>query len=97
MQHEAPDAFDGSPSAALLAGCGAFGPTRNPPHIAAPTHYSVAEPATVAGGRRRRAAADAGAPPMPEWWKVYQSDDLDALVAEGCSTARPSLPRHKAP
>lgn len=69
---------------ALLAGCGAFGPDRNPPHMAVPAHYSAAPEAaslTTADGVSQRLVADL--PPVPEWWKVYQCPELDALVAEG--------------
>jgi NodT family efflux transporter outer membrane factor (OMF) lipoprotein len=76
---------------AILTGCGAFGPDRNPPHMAVPTHYSASPEAaslTTADGVSQRLAADV--PPVPEWWKVYQCPELDALVAEGLAHS-PSL------
>jgi NodT family efflux transporter outer membrane factor (OMF) lipoprotein len=76
---------------ALLAGCGAFGPDRNPPHMAVPDHYSASPEAaslTTADGVSQRLVADL--PPVPAWWTVYQCPELDALVAEGLKNS-PSL------
>lgn len=76
---------------ALLAGCSAFGPDRNPPHMALPAHYSASHEGaslTTADGVSQQLAADL--PPLPAWWTVYQCPELDALVAEGL-THSPSL------
>jgi NodT family efflux transporter outer membrane factor (OMF) lipoprotein len=74
-----------------LAACTAFGPTRSPPQMPSPEHYSVATQARqlpAADGVAQSVAA--GAHPVPEWWKAYQSDDLDQLVEEGLENS-PSL------
>jgi len=74
-----------------VAACGAFGPERDPPHMASPEHYSAAgesERLPSADGVAQRLAFNARA--VPEWWKAYRSDALDALVDEGLSKS-PSL------
>jgi NodT family efflux transporter outer membrane factor (OMF) lipoprotein len=74
-----------------LAGCGAFGPERAPPQMASPVHYSVTQQAArlpAADGVAQR--LDLGARPVPQWWKAYQSDALNALVDEGLRNS-PSL------
>ena len=73
------------------AGCGAFGPERNPPKMPAPEHYAAETQTTTwsaAGGGTQQ--PDFGARPIPEWWKAYQSDALNALVEEGLKNS-PSL------
>jgi NodT family efflux transporter outer membrane factor (OMF) lipoprotein len=67
-----------------LSACTAFGPSRKPPKIPEPTHYAVdSQPAqtAVADGIAQQIAT--GARPVPEWWKEFGSDDLNALVDEG--------------
>src|ERR1700760_3659065 len=77
--------------ALTLSACTAFGPTRNPPKIEAVEHYSVATQAPQLPSADGVAQAVAtGAHPVPEWWKAYQSDDLNALVEEGLKNS-PSL------
>jgi NodT family efflux transporter outer membrane factor (OMF) lipoprotein len=74
-----------------LAGCGAFGPERSPPRMASPAHYSAAVEAAqlpAADGVAQQLAE--GARPVPQWWKAYGSDALDALVDEGLRNS-PSL------
>lgn len=49
-----------------------------------PAHYGAApQPSQTvqAGGVAQQ--FDVGAHPVPEWWRLYRSDALDALVAEG--------------
>src|SRR6266702_2044004 len=77
--------------ALAVSACTAFGPTRNPPKIPAAEHYSVATQAQqlpTADGVAQVIAT--GAHPVPEWWRSYQSDDLNALVEEGLKNS-PSL------
>jgi NodT family efflux transporter outer membrane factor (OMF) lipoprotein len=77
--------------ALAVTGCGAFGPDRNPPHMPTPAHYAATAEAAqmpLADGTAQRLAA--GERPLPEWWTLYQSDALNALVAEGL-TRSPSL------
>ncbi|RKP51791.1 efflux transporter outer membrane subunit [Pararobbsia silviterrae] len=74
-----------------LGGCGLFGPDRNPPQIASPEHYSVEGQAAqlpAADGVAQR--LDVGAQPVPQWWKAYRSDALNALIEEGFANS-PSL------
>lgn len=74
-----------------LAGCGAFGPERNPPKMPAPEHFAAGPQATnwpAADGVAQQ--PDIGARPVPEWWKAYDSDALNALVEEGLKNS-PSL------
>jgi NodT family efflux transporter outer membrane factor (OMF) lipoprotein len=74
-----------------LSGCGAFGPTRSPPAMPSPPHYSVAEQSAqlpTADGVAQRVSL--GAHAVPEWWKSYESPELDALVDEGLAHS-PSL------
>jgi len=77
--------------ASSIAACGAFGPPRTPPQMTSPAHYAAKEqsdqmPAADGAAQRLRA----GARPVPEWWKEYSSDALDALVDEGLRNS-PSL------
>jgi NodT family efflux transporter outer membrane factor (OMF) lipoprotein len=77
--------------ALAVAGCGAFGPPRTPPQMASPGRYTAKEQSLEmpdADGAAQRLRADA--PPVPEWWKEYGSDALDALVDEGLRNS-PSL------
>jgi NodT family efflux transporter outer membrane factor (OMF) lipoprotein len=67
-----------------LSACTAFGPDRKPPTIPSSAHYSVdtqaAQTASADGVAQQLAA---GARPVPEWWREFGSDDLNALVEEG--------------
>jgi NodT family efflux transporter outer membrane factor (OMF) lipoprotein len=76
---------------AVLAGCGAFGPPRDPPRLATGANYSVTAPAaqlSAADGMPQQLAQ--GAPPIRQWWKEYGSTELDALVEEALADS-PSL------
>jgi NodT family efflux transporter outer membrane factor (OMF) lipoprotein len=71
-------------SALSVAGCGAFGPDREPPKMPSPEHYSIGAQAgrlPAADGIAQR--MDLSGRPVPQWWKAYQSPELDALVEEG--------------
>jgi NodT family efflux transporter outer membrane factor (OMF) lipoprotein len=75
----------------LLSACTAFGPTRNPPKMPTPEHYSVSDQGAQlpqADGIAQTLAA--GNHPVPEWWKAYGSDELNQLVEEGLKNS-PSL------
>jgi NodT family efflux transporter outer membrane factor (OMF) lipoprotein len=75
----------------VLAGCGAFGPPRDPPHIPTSPNYSVTAPPAqlpTADGVAQRLAQNA--PPVRQWWKEYQSEELDSMVDEALAHS-PSL------
>jgi len=69
--------------ACALAAC-SFGPNGDAPAMPQPAHYG-AEPLPTqtvpAQGVTQQFVADAKA--VPEWWKLYRSDALNALVDEG--------------
>ena len=70
-------------AALLFAGC-ALAPDGHAPQVSDPAHYGAApQPAqtVAAGGTAQR--FDVGAEPVPQWWRLYGSDALDALVDEG--------------
>jgi len=76
-----------------VVACGAFGPERTPPQMASPGRYAAKDqslemPAADDDSAGQR--LNAGARPVPEWWKEYGSDALDALVDEGLRNS-PSL------
>ena len=67
-----------------ISGCTAFGPDRKPPPMPQPAHYSIeAQPGqtTEADGVSQQVIA--GARPVPDWWRAFGSEDLNALVEEG--------------
>ena len=67
----------------VLSAC-TFGPKGTPPEVASPAHYGV-EPqvAQTVSAEGVAQVFVVSAKPVPEWWKAYQSDALDALVDEG--------------
>lgn len=69
---------------AAIAGCTSLGPERTAPTMALSGQYP-ARPAgpllPVADGTAQQ--LDATLPPAAQWWTAYESDALDALVAEG--------------
>jgi len=70
-------------AASALAAC-SLGPTGEPPAMPSPAHYGQAAlPAqtATAGGVAQR--FDIGVQPVPNWWHLYGSAQLDALVEEG--------------
>ncbi|WJF89103.1 efflux transporter outer membrane subunit [Paraburkholderia bonniea] len=69
--------------ATTLAAC-SFGPDGKPPVLPQPAHYGIdaqAQHTVSAQGVAQHFAV--GAAPVPQWWRQYQSPELDALVAEG--------------
>jgi NodT family efflux transporter outer membrane factor (OMF) lipoprotein len=67
-----------------VSACTAFGPSRKPPKMPEPAHYSVdsqSAQTVAADGVAQQIAT--GVRPVPEWWKEFASDDLNALVDEG--------------
>jgi NodT family efflux transporter outer membrane factor (OMF) lipoprotein len=72
-----------SGGALALAAC-SFGPNGNPPAMPQPAHYGVEpQPAETVPAQGVAQQFVAGAKPVPTWWRLYQSDDLNALVDEG--------------
>ncbi|WP_118178862.1 efflux transporter outer membrane subunit [Paraburkholderia phosphatilytica] len=70
-------------AALTLAGC-AFGPDGKAPAMPQPAHYGVeAQPTQTVAAQGVAQQFAVGAKPVPEWWKLYQSDALNALVDEG--------------
>ena len=70
-------------SALALAAC-SLGPNGEPPAMPSPAHYgrtALPERTATADGVAQR--FDVGAQPVPEWWRLYRSPQLDALVDEG--------------
>lgn len=72
----------------LALGACAFAPDSKPPAMAQPAQYGVeALPASgaAAQGVAQRYARDGR--PVPEWWKRYGSDALNAMVEEGLANS----------
>jgi NodT family efflux transporter outer membrane factor (OMF) lipoprotein len=91
-RYTAPAAFLGAAALTLsVAACGVFGPDRDPPQMPSPAHYAVdALPAQLPLADGVAQQMNIGAQPIPQWWTIYQSDALDALVGEGLGKS-PSL------
>lgn len=67
----------------VLAGC-SFGPNGNPPAMPQPVHYGAEpQPLRTVSAQGVSQQFVAGAKAVPEWWKLYRSDALNALVEEG--------------
>ncbi|WP_017919457.1 TolC family protein, partial [Burkholderia gladioli] len=74
-----------------LSGCSLFAPNDAPPAMPSPAHYGVAPlPESTVAAQGVAQHFTVGAQPVPDWWKQYRSDRLDALVDEGLR-ASPNL------
>jgi NodT family efflux transporter outer membrane factor (OMF) lipoprotein len=74
-----------------LSGCAAFGPSRKPPPLPSPEHYSVElQPARLPDADGAAQGLALGARPVPKWWQAYGSQELNGLVEEGLRNS-PSL------
>jgi len=74
-----------------VAACGVFGPSREPPPMPSPAHYAAdASPSQLPTADGVSQQLGLGMRPVPQWWTLYQSDALDALVEEGLQKS-PSL------
>ena len=71
----------------LLTACVAA-PKPDPSRIPVPGHYTATDSVTTGPTDVQRLVT--GAPPVPDWWKAYGSDELNALVEEGLAHS-PSL------
>lgn len=70
-------------AACALAAC-SFGPSGEPPAMPQPAHYGAqAQPAQTVPAQGVTQQFVVGAKAVPEWWKLYRSDALNALVDEG--------------
>jgi NodT family efflux transporter outer membrane factor (OMF) lipoprotein len=74
-----------------LTACASFGPDRKAPRMPEPAHYSI-EPqrSQLSDADGIAQAIAAGARPVPEWWRAYESEELNRLVEEGLKMS-PSL------
>lgn len=79
--------FAALPLVLALGGC-AFAPDSKPPAMAQPAQYGV-EAAPPAGATAQGVAQrfERGAHPVPQWWKRYGSEALNALVEEGLANS----------
>jgi NodT family efflux transporter outer membrane factor (OMF) lipoprotein len=69
--------------ACALAAC-SFGPNGDAPAMPQPGHYgALAQPSQTIAAQGASQRFEVGAKPVPEWWKLYRSDALNALVDEG--------------
>jgi NodT family efflux transporter outer membrane factor (OMF) lipoprotein len=67
-----------------VAACGTFGPDREPPRTPSRVHYAVdASPTQLPTADGVAQQLGIGMRPVPQWWTLYQSDALNALVEEG--------------
>jgi NodT family efflux transporter outer membrane factor (OMF) lipoprotein len=77
-------------TALMLAGC-AFAPPAKPPAPPSPEHYAVQPtPADSAKADGVSQHFSLGARAVPEWWRLYGNDTLNAWVEEGLRN-NPSL------
>ncbi|WP_144112421.1 efflux transporter outer membrane subunit [Paraburkholderia sp. BCC1886] len=71
-------------SAALTLAACSFGPNGEPPAMPQPAHYGAeTQPSQTVAARGVAQQFVTGAKPVPDWWKLYRSDALNALVDEG--------------
>jgi NodT family efflux transporter outer membrane factor (OMF) lipoprotein len=70
-------------AALMLAAC-SFGPSGEPPAMPSPAHYGLTpQPAQTVAAQGVAQRFETGAQPVPDWWRLFQSDALNALVDEG--------------
>ncbi|SIT42356.1 RND efflux system, outer membrane lipoprotein, NodT family [Paraburkholderia piptadeniae] len=71
-------------AASLLAAACSFGPNGNPPAMPEPAHYGADPlPTQTVPAQGVTQQFVVGAKAVPQWWRTFQSDDLNALVDEG--------------
>ncbi|WP_241240920.1 efflux transporter outer membrane subunit [Burkholderia cenocepacia] len=66
-----------------LAGCAWFAPSGEPPAMPSPAHYGAPQIEQTVSAQGVAQQFEVGAQPVPDWWKQYRSDALNALVDEG--------------
>jgi NodT family efflux transporter outer membrane factor (OMF) lipoprotein len=70
-------------AASMLSACTAFGPPRNAPDMASPSHYSIAPSnPQLPPDHGPPQQLVLGAAPIPEWWRAFDSRPLEVLVSE---------------
>jgi NodT family efflux transporter outer membrane factor (OMF) lipoprotein len=70
-------------AATIALGACSFGPSGQPPVMASPAHYGVEpQPAQTVDALGVTQRFTTGAQPAPEWWRLFGSSELDALVEE---------------
>jgi NodT family efflux transporter outer membrane factor (OMF) lipoprotein len=70
-------------TAFALTAC-SLAPQSTPPAVPSPEHYGAAsQPLKTAEAVGVAQQFDVGAAPVPQWWRLYHSDALNALVEEG--------------
>ncbi|MEX3936536.1 efflux transporter outer membrane subunit [Paraburkholderia phymatum] len=71
-------------AASLLAAACSFGPNGAPPAMPEPAHYGAeALPTQTVPAQGVTQQFVVGAKAVPQWWRTFQSDELNALVDEG--------------
>ncbi|HEV3104393.1 MAG TPA: efflux transporter outer membrane subunit [Trinickia sp.] len=70
-------------TALALTAC-SFGPSGAPPAMPSPGHYGAQpQPSETVEAAGVAQHFDVGATPVQQWWRLYRSDALNALVEEG--------------
>ncbi len=73
---------------ALFVSACAWGPGGAPPAMPEPAHYGAqAQPAQTVAAQGVAQQFVTGAQPVPQWWTLYGSPELDALVDEGLANS----------
>jgi NodT family efflux transporter outer membrane factor (OMF) lipoprotein len=73
-----------SVAAVLLMTACSFGPNGNPPAMPGPAHYGAdPQPTQTVPAQGVTQQFVAGAKAVPQWWRLFESEELNALVDEG--------------
>ncbi|MBM2651405.1 efflux transporter outer membrane subunit [Burkholderia diffusa] len=84
LKTKAMRAFAVASLAGPLAGCAWFAPSGEPPAMPSPAHYgTVPQVQQTVAAQGVAQQFEVGAQPVPDWWKQYRSEALNALVDEG--------------
>ncbi|AXE98242.1 efflux transporter outer membrane subunit [Paraburkholderia hospita] len=70
--------------ACVIAAACSFGPNGNPPAMPEPAHYGAdPQPTQTVPAQGVTQQFVVGAKAVPQWWRTFESDQLNALVDEG--------------
>ncbi|MGE8473531.1 MAG: TolC family protein, partial [Paraburkholderia hospita] len=70
--------------ACVFAAACSFGPNGNPPAMPEPAHYGAdPQPTQTVPAQGVTQQFVVGAKAVPQWWRTFESDQLNALVDEG--------------